>query len=73
MFRAGMRRNNSDILMAGRTKFSSLFYILQHPKYREIEYRDLKDRYLMEKHAPELYTYFINTETFTQHGDNHTG
>ena len=73
MFRAGIRRNNSDVMMAGRTRFSSLFYVLHYPKYRQIEYRDLKDRYLMEKYAPELYRYIMNTDAFTQHGDLSTG
>ena len=48
MFRAGIRRNNDDVLMAGRNKFSSLFYIMNHPKYREIDWCDSKDRYLIE-------------------------
>ena len=47
LFRTGVRRNNSDVIMAGRLKFSPLFYILRMTFYQEIDFRDIKTRVLM--------------------------
>ena len=50
LFRAAVRRNNSEIMLAARTNFSSLFYGLKQTSYQETDYRDLKMRFL----APEF-------------------
>ena len=65
LFRCGVRRYNSDVMMAGRSRFTPLFYLSNHPKYREIDYRDHRDRYLTQKYAPEPFRYLQKTESFT--------
>ena len=44
LFKTGVRANNVKMIDAARTKFANLFYAFNHPYYREVEYRDLKNR-----------------------------
>lgn len=39
--KSGVRRNNWDMIDAGRMKFLPFFYGFNHPIYHEVEYRDL--------------------------------
>ena len=43
----GDRNNNEKIQSAGRYKFMELFYGFNHPIYREIEFRDLRQKVVM--------------------------
>ena len=40
--RVGDRFNSIHCSMAGRQKFSDLFYAFRHPLYQEVEYRELR-------------------------------
>lgn len=40
----GIRNNDVKLVDAARFKFDDLFYAFHHPIYREVEYRDLKNR-----------------------------
>lgn len=44
VYKEGVRKNNSDVMMAARTTFAPLFYIGHHPKYRRLLVRDLVER-----------------------------
>ena len=44
LFKTGVRANDVSMIDASRMKFSGLFYAFNHPYYREVEYRDLKNR-----------------------------
>lgn len=44
--RVGDRNNDCAVSDAGRTAFLNLFYGFNHPIYREIEYRDLRNKVL---------------------------
>ena len=46
IFRTGVRRNHSDMMLAGRLKFSSLFFGTNMSFYQEISFRDAKCRVL---------------------------
>ena len=43
----GDRNNNEKIQSTGRYKFMELFYGFNHPIYREIEFRDLRQKVVM--------------------------
>ena len=62
LFRAAVRRNNSEVLLAARTKFSSMFYGFNMTSYQEIDYRDLKMRLLA---PPEIQNYIGDNESFS--------
>ena len=42
--RIGDRNNDTSVSDAGRYAFLDFFYGFQHPIYREIEYRDLRNK-----------------------------
>ena len=65
LFRGGIRRNNSDVLLSARTKFSALFYGLNMINYQEIDYRDLKMRVLS---PPQVSEYITQNESFSTGG-----
>ena len=65
LFRAAVRRNNSEVLLAARTKFSSMFYGFNMTSYQEIDYRDLKMRLLA---PPEIQNYIGDNESFSTSG-----
>ncbi|XP_053374886.1 uncharacterized protein LOC123530450 [Mercenaria mercenaria] len=65
-FRCCTRRNNTDYIMAGKSKFMKLFYGLNHTNYQEIMYRDFKTRVL----APTAIKDFIcKNESFSVSGN----
>ena len=70
LFRAAVRRNNNEVLIAARTKFSSLFYGFNMTSYQEIDYRDLKMRLLA---PPEIQNYISDNESFSQSGHESKG
>ena len=65
MYNEGLRKNNSDIMMAGRTVFTPLFYIGHHPKYQHILLRDLIERV---NYPPPVKEYMDITESHTASG-----
>ncbi|XP_062577048.1 uncharacterized protein LOC134238946 [Saccostrea cucullata] len=63
LFRAGVRRNNSDAIMACRVKFSSLYFGTGKTNYQRIEMTDL----MMRVCAPlEVHQFLQQHETFTR-------
>ena len=70
LFRAGMRMGNWEAILAGRTKFSPLFFGLHQTFYQEIEVRDLLCRVCM---PPPLVDFTHDHETFTVTGVNTKG
>ena len=56
LFRAGIRRNNSEVILSSRTKFSSLFSGLNMTGYQEIDIRDIT----MQVLAPSAVTDHLN-------------
>ena len=70
LFRAAVRRNNSEVMLSARTKFSPLFYGVNMTCYQEIAYRDLKMRTL----APaDLIQYLKDNESFSISGNPSKG
>ena len=52
LFKLGVRANDVQLINAGRFKFADLlFYAFKHPIYREVEYRDLRNRVM---YPPEI-------------------
>jgi hypothetical protein len=70
LFRAGVRKNNSDVILAGRIKFSNLFFGVHMTTYQEIEYYDLKSRVLSP--AP-VNDFRRATESFAPSGNHSKG
>ncbi|XP_062613499.1 uncharacterized protein LOC134275243 [Saccostrea cucullata] len=70
MFRVGVRRNNSQVMMAGRIKFAPLFFGLNKFNYQQIEVLDS----IMRLSAPSEVLHFINeNESMTQSGHHSKG
>ncbi|KAK3103442.1 hypothetical protein FSP39_019273 [Pinctada imbricata] len=65
IFRAGVRRNNADAIMAGKMKFAPLFYSLNMLFYQEIHFRDCMARVLMPQEIKEWWT---ENESFSTSG-----
>ena len=61
LFNEGVRKNNTDNMMAGRTTFAPLFYCGHHPKYQ---------RLLMERvnYSAEVSDYLWKTESHSSFG-----
>ena len=70
LYRAGIRQNNFQIMLAARSKCSDLFFILNPPKYREIYHRDMLQRV---QAPPEVLTYIEQHEAFSPSGDTSRG
>ena len=49
--RIGDRNNDAKMSNAGRYKFIDLFFAFKHPIYREVEYRELRNKVL---YPPEI-------------------
>ena len=49
LFKIGVRCNNVKMVNVARFKFEDLFYAFKRPIYREVEYRDLRNRVLYYK------------------------
>ena len=70
LHRVGMRRNHEESIMAGRRKFSPVWFARNHPKYREIEVHDIVNRF----NSPEtVQEHTTKTQTFTTSGDSSKG
>lgn len=70
LFRAAIRRNNSELIMASRVKLSPLFYGLNMTHYQEIHLRDVVQRVCM----PESFLEFITrNESFSVSGHPNKG
>ena len=66
----GVRKNNSNHIMAARIQFAPLFCSFQHPKYQQLYLRDIWQRVQM----PEiLQNYLIARESFSVSGKENAG
>ena len=70
IFRVGVRKNHQDVLLAGRLKFSPLFYCLNMPFYQQIDFRDLRIRTLL---PDQLQSFWRATESFSVSGNAEKG
>ena len=62
-FRAGVRRNNSDFMIAGRQQAAPIMFIGRHRIYRKLLYRDMQTRV----EAPDdVKTYIDLNESFSK-------
>ena len=69
-FRAGVRRNNSDFMVAGRQQVAPIMFIGRHRIYRKLIYRDMQTRL----EAPdEVKSYIKRNESFSKSGDDTRG
>lgn len=63
LFRAGIRRNNSNVIMASRLKFSSLYFGVSKTNYQQIELLDI----IMRVSAPaEIFQFIQEHESFSR-------
>ena len=46
LLKIGVRCNDVEMINAARFKFADLLYAFMHTIYREVEYRDIKNRVL---------------------------
>ena len=65
-FRAGVRRNNSKFMLAGRQQVAPIMYIGKHRLYRKLIHRDMQTR--VEAPA-ELLSYIESNESYSKSGD----
>lgn len=70
MFNEGVRKNNSNIILAGRTTFHPLFFHGNHPKYKKLHLRDMIERV---KLPGDIIEYFKETESFSKSGLGNRG
>lgn len=61
MFRAGVRRNNTDVIMASSVKFSTIYFGISKTNYQKIEIIDITTRVGA---PPDVQTYFQQHESF---------
>lgn len=70
VFRAGVRRNNSDVILASRSHFSPLFFGLNMPFYMEAYIRDS----MIRVHCPSAVHDFIKqNESYSVSGNESKG
>lgn len=63
LFRAGIRRNNSNVIMASKLKFSSLYFGVSNTNYQQIELLDI----IMRVCAPaEILQFIQEHESFSR-------
>ena len=65
MFNEGIRKNNSENIMAARTVFHPLFFVGYHPMYKKLHLRDLIER---TSYPNEIGDYLKRTESFSKSG-----
>ena len=63
----GIRKNNSNNIMAARTTFAPLFFCGHHPKYQLIYLRDICERLNYPK---DIVSYLNTIECFSLSGKN---
>ena len=73
VFKVGVRHNDNNLVNSARLKFDDLFNAFKHPIYREVEYRDLKNRVLYDKEAKELRDKNMSFNTTTLMGKSQGG
>ena len=65
LFKIGVRNNDVKLIDAARFKFEDLFYAFKHPIYREVVYRDLRNRVLypaeVRAHRDKYMSYSTTT------------
>ena len=69
-FRAGVRRNNSDAMLAGRQQIAPIMFIGKHRIYRKLIYRDMQTRIEAPK---DIKAYIECNESFSRSGDETRG
>ena len=70
MFRAGIRSGRSDLIWAGRAKFSKVWSGRHHPAYRELNAHDMMQRMLL---PDQLGDFLDRTMSLNMSGAPYTG
>ncbi|OWF50837.1 hypothetical protein KP79_PYT13799 [Mizuhopecten yessoensis] len=70
VFRAGIRRNNSSVIMSSRASFTDLFYGLNNTLYQELELTDLMIR---AQAPPQVIQFQAAAESFSVSGNDSKG
>ena len=70
VFRAGVRRNNSEAIIASRAKFAPLFYGLNMPFYMETFVRD---SFLRMQCPPDILAFIEQHESYSASGCDSKG
>ena len=65
-YRAAMRKNNAERMVAGRRLFAPVFFARNHPKYRLLEVADLADRM---RYPSIVKEHVERSESFSVSGD----
>ena len=73
VFKVGVRYNDINLINSAQLKFDDLLYAFKHPIYREVEYRDLKNRVLYDKEVKELRDKNMSFSTTTLMGKSQGG
>ncbi|XP_071792455.1 uncharacterized protein [Asterias amurensis] len=69
-YRNGLRENNHNLIMAGKEKFSPIWYARNHPKYQFIHICDTHDRFCYSDDVRELVS---TNESFSFTGNTRSG
>lgn len=70
VFRAGIRRNNTEAINVAKARFAPLFYGLSMPFYMETFFRD---SLLRTKCPPELHSFLKTHESYSVSGNDSKG
>ena len=70
VFSCGVRRNNHDFLMAGRSVVTDLFYGFNCTMYQELEFKDCRARFLA---SDQLNSFITKYEAFSVGGNPSKG
>ena len=73
LFKIGVRHNDVHLINASCLKFDDLFYVFNHPIYREIEYRDLRNRVMYPKEVRRIRDSNMSFSTTTLPGKSQGG
>ena len=70
MYNEAVRENHSENMLAARVTFSPLFFLANHPHYREVHLRDMLER---AQYPENMREYLQQRESFTTSGENKSG
>ena len=65
LFKQGIRNNNEFVVTASRIKFMDLFFGCNHPYYREVLYRDVRNKVMYSDIVSELRSRYVSYSSTT--------
>ena len=63
LFKQGIRNNNDIVVTASRVKFMGLFFGFNHPYYREVLYRDMRNKVMYSDIISQIRSKYVSYST----------